>query len=95
MNKSKLKPYANFLFEAGVLNRTPRSGFRHLSGWQQSVSEYLFRTAYVGFVLAHLEEERGEKINIGKVLENCLFHDFGEARAIDLDYISQKYSNTN
>lgn len=56
---------------------------------------HLCRTAYVGFVLAHLEQERGEKIDIGKVVENCLFHDFGEARAIDLDYVSQKYSKTD
>ena len=94
-NKEKLKPYANFLFEAGVLARTPRSGFRHLGGWKQSIAEHLFRTAYVGFVLAHLEQEAGETVDIGKVVECCLFHDFGEARAIDLDYISQKYSKSD
>lgn len=91
----KLKPYVNFLFEVGVLNKTPRSGFRHLGGLDQSVSEHLCRTAYVGFVLAHLEKERGEKVDERKVLENCLFHDFGEARTADLDYISQKYSKTD
>lgn len=91
----KLKPYANFLFEVGVLSRTPRSGFRHLGGFRQSVSEHLCRTAYVGFVLANLEQQKGEKVDIGKVVENCLFHDLGEARTIDLDYISQKYSKTD
>ena len=90
-----LKPYANFLFEVGVLNRTPRSGFRHLGGWKQSVSEHLLRTIYIGFVLAHLEQKRGEKVDLEKILENCLFHDLGEARAIDLDYISQKYSQSD
>lgn len=94
-NKSKLKPYANFLFEAGILAKTPRSGFRHLDGWHQSVAEHLCRTAYVGFLLAHLEQERGSQVSIEKVVERCLFHDFGEARAIDLDYISQKYSKTD
>lgn len=91
----KLKPYADFLFEVGVLNRTPRAGFRHLGGWEQSVSEHLCRTAYIGFVLGHLEKERGENVDIGKVVENCLFHDLGEARAQDLDYVSQKYSQTD
>lgn len=91
----KLKPYANFLFEVGVLNRTPRTGFRHLGRFQQSISEHLCRTAYVGFVLAHLEIEKGEKLEIGKVLENCLFHDLGEARATDLDYVSKKYSKSD
>jgi len=33
----KLKPHADFLFEVGVLNRTPRSGFRHLGGWRQYI----------------------------------------------------------
>ena len=92
---NNLKPYANFLFEVGVLNRTPRSGFRHLGGWDQSVSEHLLRTAYIGFVLAHLEQDRGSKIDIGKVVEDSLFHDLGEARANDLDYISQKYSKSD
>jgi putative hydrolases of HD superfamily len=90
-----LKPYANFLFEVGVLSRTPRTGFRHLGGWRQSIAEHLCRTAYIGFVLAHLAEENGQKLDIRKVLENCLFHDLGEARATDLDYISQKYSQSD
>lgn len=93
--KKSLKAYANFLFEAGVLARTPRAGFRHLGNWKQSVAEHLCRTAYVGFVLAHLEQEKGEEVSVEKVMECCLFHDFGEARAIDLDYISQKYSKTD
>ena len=92
---TEYKKYANFLFEAGVLARTPRAGFRHLGSWRQSVAEHLFRTAYVGFTLANLEKEAGENIDIGKVLECCLFHDFGEARALDLDYISQKYSQSD
>ena len=89
------KAFANFLFEAGVLARTPRSGFRHLGSWRQSVAEHLLRTTYVGFTLAHLERGKDDSIDIEKVLECCLFHDFGEARALDLDYISQKYSNSD
>ena len=91
----KLKPYADFLFEVGALNRTPRSGFRHLGDWKQSVSEHLLRTAYVGYVLAHFEKEKDKKIDVNKVVLNCLFHDLGEARALDLDYISQKYSTSD
>lgn len=95
MTERDLKPYTNFLFEAGVLFRTPRTGFRHLDGWHQSVAEHMFRTAYVGLELAYLENENGANLNIGKVIEQCLFHDLGEARALDLDYISQKYSTSN
>src|SRR5665213_2375831 len=90
---SKLKPYANFLFEIGVLERTPRSGLRrHLGGWPQSVSEHLLRTAYVGLALATLENENGAKLDIGKVIETCMYHDLGEARVTDLDYVSKLYS---
>lgn len=88
----KYKRYAEFLFEAGVLGKTPRLGLsRHLGGWDQSVSEHLLRTAYVGYVLASLEEKKEEKVDVRRVLEICLFHDLAEARTIDLDYISQKY----
>lgn len=95
MTERELKPYANFLFEVGVLFRTPRSGFRHLNGWPQSVAEHMFRTAYVGLELAYLENERGENLSVEKVIERCLFHDFGEARSSDLDYVSQKYSTSD
>jgi len=91
----KLKPYANFIFEVGVLAQTPRSFFRHLGGLQQSIAEHICRTVYIGFALAHLEKERGSQINIEKVMEICLFHDLGEARALDLDYISQKYNKSD
>ncbi|MFA5932617.1 MAG: HD domain-containing protein [Microgenomates group bacterium] len=93
--KKTLKPYANFLFEVGILAKTPRSGFRHLDGLNQSISEHLLRTTYVGFTLANLEQEKGEKVDLEKVIKCCLFHDLGEARASDLDYISQKYTKTD
>ena len=91
----KLRAYANFLYEAGTLAHTPRAGFRFLGDWRQSVAEHLCRTAYIGFVLAHMQIDRGESIEIGAVLECCLFHDLGEARALDLDYVSQKYSQSD
>lgn len=93
--ETNFKSYAKFFYEVGALAQTPRTGFRHLGGWRQSISEHLLRTTYIGFALAHLEEQRGEKVNIGQVIENCMFHDLGEARALDLDYISQKYSKTD
>jgi putative hydrolases of HD superfamily len=93
--KRLLKSYANFLFEAGILEKTNRSGFRHLGGWDQSISEHILRTAYAGYLLAYMERDKGLEVSIEKVIEICLFHDFGEARALDLDYISQKYSKTD
>jgi putative hydrolase of HD superfamily len=95
MMTKKLKPYANFLFEVGALANTPRSGLRHLGGWRQSIAEHICRVAYIGYTLAHMEQDRGEKINVDAVVQQCLFHDLGEARALDLDYISQKYSKSD
>lgn len=97
MERPSRKPstYADFFYEIGVLNNTPRSGFRFLGGVRQSISQHLFRTACIGYALAYLEQQRGESADIGKVLEDCLFHDIGEARAGDLDYVSQKYTQSD
>ncbi len=57
--------------------------------------EHLCRTTYIGFVLGNMEQAAGEQVDIGKIIESCLFHDLGEARTTDLDYISQKYSHSD
>jgi len=82
-----VKNLAHFLFEIGMLKRTPRSGFQFLGSGTQSVAEHSFRTAMIGYVLALTEEN----IDVGKVLELCLFHDVPEARIGDLNYVNKKY----
>ncbi len=82
------KAVVNFLFEVGALSKTPRSAFFFLGSGQQSVSEHLTRTAYVGYVLATLEKD----VDSSKVLQMCLFHDLAEARTSDLNYVHQKYT---
>ncbi len=88
----KLKPYADFLYEVGILNLTPRSGFRHLGGYRQSVAEHTHRMLFIVLVLLELEKK---KINKEKILMMVMVHDFGEARALDLDWISQKYNTSD
>jgi putative hydrolase of HD superfamily len=78
---------ADFLFEIGILAKTPRSGFPFLGSGQQSVAEHLCRTAYVGYVLASLDGNA----DIGLTVLMCLFHDISEARTGDLNYVHQKY----
>ncbi len=80
-----MKDIVNFLFEIGILSKTPRSGFHFLGSGQQSVSEHLLRTAYIGYSLASLSEN----VDVSKVLKMCLFHDLTEARISDLNYIHQ------
>lgn len=84
----KTRNIAHFLFEAGMLAKTPRSGFHFFGSGKQSVAEHSNRTAYVGFALASMNG----KADVSKVTEMCLFHDFTEARVSDLNYVHQKYN---
>lgn len=78
---------ANFLFEAGMLKRTPRSGFQFLGSGAESVAEHIFRTVYIGYALGRLSENA----DTDRVVKMCLFHDLPEARTGDLNYVNKKY----
>jgi putative hydrolases of HD superfamily len=84
---STLKSISNFLFETGMLAKTPRSGFFFLGSGEQSVAEHINRVCYIGYVLAHLAQK-----DHCKVINMCLFHDIAEARVSDLNYVHQKYN---
>ncbi len=81
------KNIANFLFEVGMLARTPRSGFHFLGTGRQSVAEHVSRTAFIGYTLAQLIGG----VDTLKILKMCLFHDISETRISDLNHIHQKY----
>ncbi len=83
---------ANFLYEAGMLSKTPRSGFFFLGSGEQSVAEHINRVCYIGFTLAQMTKE---KVDVSKIIQMCLFHDFAEARVSDLNYVHQKYTIRN
>jgi len=82
-----MKNLANFLFEVGMLKRTPRTGFQFLGSGAESVAEHSFRTAMIGYTLAQLDGQA----DVGRVLQLCLFHDIPEARIGDLNYVNKKY----
>ena len=82
-----MKDLVNFLFEAGMLKRTPRSGFPFLGSGAESVAEHSFRTAVIGYVLS-LQEEGVDPF---KITLMCLFHDLHEARTGDLNYVNKRY----
>lgn len=82
-----MKNIANFLFEAGMLKRTPRSGFQFLGTGTESVAEHIFRTSYIGYVLGSLVGG----VDVGRIIRMCLFHDLPEARTGDLNYVNKKY----
>ena len=52
-----MKDIVNFLFEVGILSKTPRSGFHFLGSGKQSVSEHINRTVFIGYTLSMMEKE--------------------------------------
>ncbi len=82
-----MKRLANFLFEVGMLKRTPRTGFQFLGSGTESVAEHSFRTAIIGYTLAKLDGQADP----ARVMQLCLFHDLPEARTGDLNYVNKKY----
>ncbi len=78
---------ANFLFEVGMLSRTPRSGYQFLGSGQESVAEHILRTVFVGYTLCKMDSSLDEM----RVLKMCIFHDLPEARTGDMNYVNKKY----
>ena len=82
---------ANFLFETGMLNKTPRSGYQFLGSGRESVAEHILRTVFVGYALCKADAS----LNESRVLKMCIFHDLPEARTGDMNYVNKKYVNVN
>ena len=76
-----------FLFEVGMLKRTPRSGWQFLGTGSESVAEHVFRTAMIALVLARIDGT----VDADRMLRLALVHDLPEARTGDLNYVNQKY----
>jgi putative hydrolases of HD superfamily len=83
----ELKAVADFLFEVGMLKRTPRSGFQFLGTGHETVAEHSLRSAVIGYVLANMDGN----LAIDRVVLMCLFHDLVEARTGDLNYVNKRY----
>jgi len=85
--KDDWKQITDFIYEVGILRKTPRSGFWFLGTGEQSVAEHLFRTAYIAYALAYLTP----KADKNKVVMMALVHDLAEGRTSDLNYVHQRY----
>lgn len=81
----------DFLFECGILSKTPRSFHHFLGTGHQSVAEHINRTMYVCYALASMRKG----VRVERMLMMCLFHDFAEGRTSDLNYVHQKYVVAN
>jgi putative hydrolase of HD superfamily len=85
--RSREQRLADFLFEVGMLRKTPRTGYQFLGSGAENVAEHSFRTAVLGYVLAGMA---GADQN--KTVMLCLFHDLHEARTGDFNYVSRRYN---
>ncbi|WP_022660480.1 HD domain-containing protein [Paucidesulfovibrio longus] len=87
--RSRTTRLADLVFEAGMLRRTPRSGYQFLGTGQENVAEHSFRTAMIGWMLAKLAGA-----DSGRVAVMCLFHDLHEARTGDFNYVNKMYDES-
>jgi putative hydrolase of HD superfamily len=84
-----LKNTVEWILEAGLLKRTPRSGWSLLGiNNAESVADHSFRCAAIGYVLAHMEG-----VDVCRTLLMTLFNDIHETRITDLHKMAQHYLN--
>ncbi len=86
-DRDRITRLADFLFEVGMLRKTPRTGYQFLGTGAENVAEHSFRTAVIGFVLADLAVA-----DPMKTMSLCLFHDLHEARTGDFNYVNKLYN---
>ncbi len=86
-----MKNIVNFIFEVGMLKKTPRTGFQFLGSGCESVAEHILKTIFIGYTLCKLENDVDEL----RVIKMCLVHDLPEARTGDMNYVNKKYVTVN
>jgi putative hydrolase of HD superfamily len=82
-----MKALTNFLFEVGMLKRTPRTGYQFLGSGRETVAEHSYRTAIIGYLLT-LQVPGADSL---KTVLMCLYHDLHEARTGDHNYVAKRY----
>lgn len=83
MNKKK---DIDFLYEIGNLKKVTRAWQQVITAKVSNVSEHIFRTTYIAWIIA-----AEEKADINKVLKICLLHDIAESRTGDIAFMHRDY----
>lgn len=94
-DEKSLSGIVDYMYEVGIMAKTPRSGFHFLGTGQQSLAEHNNRVVFIGYALARMARDAGEEIDEAKLLKMCLVHDLSETRISDLNYVHQKYVQAN
>lgn len=84
------KRLADFLFEVGMLRKTPRTGLQFLGSGRESVAEHSYRTTMIGYVLASKCGASWERVML-----MCMVHDLHEARVGDFNYVNRLYNSAD
>lgn len=85
--RSRTQRIVDFINEVGMLRHTPRTGYPFLGSGAETVAEHSHRTAVIGYVLARLAGA-----DVARTTFLCLFHDLGEARTGDFNYVNRIYN---
>ncbi|EFL49477.1 metal dependent phosphohydrolase [Solidesulfovibrio fructosivorans JJ]] len=88
--RDRLTRLADFVFEAGMLRKTPRTGYQFLGTGAENVAEHSFRTALIAFMLA-----KGAGADPFRAMGMAVFHDLHEARTADFNYVNKLYNTTD
>ena len=81
----------DFLFEALMLKRTPRTGYQFLGHGAETVAEHSFGATILAFTLARMNG----RADLTRTLKLALFHDLPEARTGDLNYMNKRYTEVD
>ncbi len=83
---------ANFFYELGTMRKTARGHRQTLltDDLSDNIASHSYRVTAIGYFLAKLE-----KANVEKVLTMCVFHDTGEARSGDQNWIHKLFVTTH
>jgi putative hydrolase of HD superfamily len=84
-----LTPVANFLYEAGTLKHTARSGW-WMAGVRtpETVAEHSWRTALIASIIAKLEGA-----NPAQAAYLAVWHDSQETRTGDVNHLGKRYTH--
>ena len=91
MSSTEQARLVDFLFEAMMLKRTPRSGYQFLGHGSESVAEHSFGVMVLAFALVRLNGQA----DLTRTLQLALFHDLAEARTGDMNYMNKRYVNVD
>jgi putative hydrolase of HD superfamily len=82
-----MEKIARFIFELGMLKKTPRTGYQFLGNGHESVAAHSYRTIMIAYILA---KEQGE-VDVWRTVAMAMVHDVAEARTADHNYVNKKY----